>query len=294
MYEQKQWDISLTIASSDGKVVQTYVSNNTLKAYRHATHKLAAWLNGRTLTDQVLAEYITALYAQGKSPATIKLLVSAVKWTAECHGVNDLVGTATARTQSDIRQKGTGRGRGQVTGLTWTDVKQMCSSAEASNTLAGLRDSAMINLMSNCLLRISGAVSVNVGDLHEGRLRVRVNKASPEERSERIYVSEPTNQAISRYRRRAGIEDGALFRRVRFQQNLGQGRLSVNGARDAIKRWAREAGVEGFISSHSLRVGSAISLACAGATVAELQAAGRWKSPMMPAHYARSALAAKA
>ncbi len=80
--------------------------------------------------------------------------------------------------------------------------------------------------------------------------------------------------------------EGALFRRVRFQQHICPGRLSVNGARAAIKRRARETGVEGFISGHSLRVGSAISLAKAGASVADMQVAGRWKSPQMPAHYA--------
>ena len=55
------------------------------------------------------------------------------------------------------------------------------------------------------------------------------------------------------------------IRRVRFHKHITQDRLSVNGARNAIKRWAAEAGVEGFISGHSLRVGSAVSLVQAGA-----------------------------
>ena len=65
----------------------------------------------------------------------------------------------------------------------------------------------------------------------------------------------------------------------------------MNGARNAIKRWAAEAGVEGFISGHSLRVGSAVSLAQAGASVVDMQTAGRWADPKMPAHYARAELA---
>ena len=51
------------------------------------------------------------------------------------------------------------------------------------------------------------------------------------------------------------------------------------------------ADVEGFISGHSLRVGSAVSLAQAGATVVDMQVAGRWKSSQMPAHYAKAELA---
>ena len=58
-----------------------------------------------------------------------------------------------------------------------------------------------------------------------------------------------------------------------------------------IKAQARTAGVEGFISGHSLRVGSAVSLVQAGATVVDMQVAGRWKSVQMPAHFAKAELA---
>ena len=49
--------------------------------------------------------------------------------------------------------------------------------------------------------------------------------------------------------------------------------------------------MEGFISGHSLRVGSAVSLVQAGATVVDMQVAGRWKSSQMLAHYAKAELA---
>jgi len=42
---------------------------------------------------------------------------------------------------------------------------------------------------------------------------------------------------------------------------------------------------------HSLRGGSAFSLAQAGTTVVDMQAAGHWKSSQMPAHYAKAELA---
>ena len=62
----------------------------------------------------------------------------------------------------------------------------------------------------------------------------------------------------------------------------------MDGARLTIRRRAREAGIEGRISGHSLRVGSAQSLARRGASLVELQHSGRWKSSSMPAHYSRS------
>ena len=62
-------------------------------------------------------------------------------------------------------------------------------------------------------------------------------------------------------------------------------------ARRIIKRWAKAAGIEGFISGHSLRVGTAVSLAQPGATLVDMQTAGRWDDPKMPAHYAKAELA---
>ena len=117
MKQGKELDRSLRIAAGTGEEIRAEVSDNTLKAYEHATRKLEAWLDGRTLTDAVLAEYIRFLYAQGKSPATINLVVSAVKWMAEYRAVGNVVGDMTARALSRIRGEGKERGRRQVDGL---------------------------------------------------------------------------------------------------------------------------------------------------------------------------------
>ena len=75
-----------------------------------------------------------------------------------------------------IRREGKDRGRGQVDGLIWQDVERVCVYAETEGTIAGLRDAAMIRLMSDCLLRISEVVTVNIGDLKEKTLTLRSSK----------------------------------------------------------------------------------------------------------------------
>ena len=82
-----------------------------------------------------------------------------------------------------------------------------------------------------------------------------------------------------------------MFRPVRRGDHIQTGRLTDVSARRIIKQRAADAGVDGFISGHSLRVGSAVSLAKAGASVVDLQVAGRWKNSQMPAHYARAEMA---
>ena len=71
-------------------------------------------------------------------------------------------------------------------------------------------------------------------------------------------------QRLKRYRKLGDISEGALFRRIRRGDHIHNERLTAHSARRIIKKRAAAAGVEGFISGHSLRVGSAVSLAKAG------------------------------
>ena len=237
-----------------------------------------------------LAEYITRLHHDGKSPSTISQVVAAVKWYSKNKEI-DVVGSITQSTLTGIRREGRGRGRGQVDGIVWNEVERVCAFAESERTLAGLRDSALIRLMSDCLLRISEAVAVNVEDFKKNTLTIETSKTDQEGKGEALYVGDATMRAIRDYRGKAQIKRGALFCRVRRGDPPTPQRLTSTGARAIIKQRATQAGVGGFISGHSLRVGSAISLAQAGATVVDMQTACRWKSADMPAHYARAELA---
>ena len=70
-------------------------------------------------------------------------------------GLCGMVGAITERTLAGIWREGKERACGQAGGLTRADMERVCMFAEASKTLAGLRDSAVIRLMSDCLLQIN-------------------------------------------------------------------------------------------------------------------------------------------
>ena len=281
----------LQLPEETASLIKASIAENTQKAYQRALHSLETWLSGRTLSDALLANYITGLHETGKSPATIGQAVAAVKWQLKHQSQETLNLPITLATLAGIRREGKDRGRGQVDGLVWRDVEKVCIYAETEGTLAGLRDTAMIRLMSDCLLRISEVVTVNVGDLKEKTLTLRSSKTDQEGTGESLYVCDATRNVLDRYRERSGITDGAVFRHIRRGDHIQSDRLTPHSARRIIKKRAANAGVEGFISGHSLRVGSAVSLAQAGATVVDMQVAGRWKSSQMPAHYAKAELA---
>ena len=281
----------LQLPEETESLIKASIAENTLKAYQRALQSLTTWLSSRTLSDPLLANYITVLHEDGKCPATIGQAIAAVKWQLKHQSQETLNFPITQATLAGIRREGRDRGRGQVDGLIWQDVERVCIYAETEGTLTGLRDAAMIRLMSDCLLRISEVVAVNIGDLKDRTLTVRASKTDQEGTGETLYVCEATRNVLTQYRETAGISRGALFRHIRRGDNIQPTRLHRHSARRIIKKRATDAGVDGFISGHSLRVGSAVSLAQAGATVVDMQVAGRWKSSQMPAHYAKAELA---
>lgn len=94
------------------------------------------------LNDSVLASHLMEFHDSGKSPATVAQVVAAVKWQAKNLGLENVIGAITERTLAGIRRDGIERGRGQVDGITWSDMERVCGYAEGSKLLARLRDSA--------------------------------------------------------------------------------------------------------------------------------------------------------
>ena len=156
-----------------------------------------------------------------------------------------------------------------------------------------------LRLGSDALLRVSELAAVQVADLEaetdgSGRLTVRRSKTDQDGRGAVLYIGAPTMKAVRAWQAAAGVAEGPLFRRVWGRSNtVGADAIDASTARRVIKTRAEAAGIDGRVSGHSLRVGSAQDLASAGAELTELMNAGRWQSPAMPAHYARGQLAGR-
>ena len=71
-----EWS-DVPISAIPDEIALESLSPNIRRAYRHANRKLAEWLMGRQLSDGLLAADLGELDADGISPATISLAVSA-------------------------------------------------------------------------------------------------------------------------------------------------------------------------------------------------------------------------
>ena len=275
------------------------IARNTAKAYEAALTRLDARLDGSPLTDRVLAEYLSELHGQGRAPSSIALVVAAVKFRARLQGVSSPVGPVTSRALAGIRRAGKERGQGQVQGVGFAAADAAAAVAGGdTEDLPGLRDAAMIAIASDGLLRVSEIAAIQVEDVEpaedgSGRLTVRSSKTDQEGAGQVLYLGESTIRRVNAWTEAAGIASGPLFVRVRKNGRLGTKALSVVSIRRIIRTRCKAAGVDGRVSGHSLRVGGAQSLAAGGASVVEMQQAGRWQSPNMPGHYAKGQLAAR-
>ncbi len=204
---------------------------------------------------------------------------------------------------SGIRREGKHRGSGQVTGLTFHEVQFLVSQISKQG-VRGVRDAALFSLMSDCLLRVGELVKVRPRDITpipdgSGRLQIHQSKSDQEGRGATLYVGAPTMEYIRDWMTLIETQFGTIDEQVGLFRSLRRGGviqsrpITPPGVRKNLKAYAKEAGFQGRFSGHSFRVGTAQSLAQKGATLAQMQTVGRWKSPQMPAVYCRNELAGR-
>ena len=290
------------IPQQTAELIEKSFAQNTIRNRRHALLNFDGWLQGKQITDGLLAEYITHLFDLGKAPGTISIAVSAVKWLLKHrNGGTPVELPITSATLSGIRREGRDRGRGQRNGLTWKEVERICAVQEADGTLRGVRNSAILRVMSDGLLRISEVTELRISDLEDNTLRLRFSKTDQEGSGEHLYLCEDTRKIVAEWLQRSRLEEGYLFRRMtargdnlyRDKQTGELSHLTDDGVRRIIKSCAARVGLTEKVSGHSLRIGTTVSLAQRGASLVDIQVAGRWKDPGMPAHYARAQFAEK-
>lgn len=129
--------------------------------------------------------------------------------------------------------------------------------------------------------------ALDVGDVDLTEQAVAVWDPGADEEGTVYFVGETTVRRVRVWIEAAGLTEGALLRPINKSGRLREGRLTEQSIQRIIIRRARDAGVQGRISGNSLRVGSAQNLTNAGATLAEMQSAGRWRSAVMPVSYAQ-------
>lgn len=298
------------------ELIRSSKANNTKRSYACQFGMFANWLDGREPSDARLADWIAYRFdAEGAKPATLSLAVAAVGFVCKDYGLHGIVGDITRQALAGIKRQAAQdclpdpnitRG-GQAAPVTWDVAASMAAVAiNGGGRYRGLRDGALILMMSDGLLRISEVAALRVADFvidqsdGSGRLTIRKSKTDQTGRGRVLFIGPPTASAVQKL---LAAGDDVLGQRGEarlaadmpiISKTTRTGELVVppkpvspTSIARIVKDAAKAAGVNmQRVRGHSLRVGAAVSLASAGASLAELQTAGRWQSPAMPGHYA--------
>ncbi len=150
----------------------------------------------------------------------------------------------------------------------------------------GLRNRAMLLLGYELLTRRSELVALTTEDLEilaDGTMRViiRRSKADPFGQGRVAFTSKSTADAVNEWLAWRGPEVNFLFCPIYRGRAINRD-LSTTTVKRLVKSAAKAAGLDpeeiDAFSGHSLRVGAAQDLLCAGYDAAAIMRAGGWKS----------------
>jgi integrase len=227
---------------------------------------------------------------------TIRRASTIARWLASLSTLHRIANVADPTRDEDVRaaRRSITRGRSatdQKAPLHWTDVTKALSTM--GDELRDLRSKALLAVAYSTLARRAELTALRVQDLSfsaEGDGTVTLTTKGGEHKER--YLAPEARKALERWLTEGGIAEGSVFRRLERGGRVGSRAITSAEVARTFKRIAALVGLDpgrptARISAHSTRIGAAQDLTAAGAALPEIMTAGGWKSPQMPAHYAR-------
>lgn len=260
-----------------------------------------------------LNTFIEALVGAGYRRASIDHLLYTLEWVSAWFGLPKLRDDPLIAKLIKSRLKGVPKAQHQAVGLTNKTLEQIAAALDASNPVH-VRDLAMLLVTYDALLRASEVANLRWSHIHlnedkEPFVHIPFSKTDPLGEGADVGISKLAHKALMAWREIAHPECKFVFHPVKLPKPKPDTASPPNPRADssekpseepeikplgphavqrAMQRLARIAGIEDiWFTGHSGRVGAAQDGVAQGLTTIEMQTFGRWKSPMMPARYAR-------
>ena len=242
-------------------------SQNTLAAYRRDVSRFAKYLPNKRLDDAKISDVRSFLVflrnEEGLAPSSVARCLSSLKSFYEYLSVENLISENPTETIASPRP--------------WRKLPNVMSVEEVDaliaapdiNTLAGIRDLAMLELIYATGLRVSELVSLKMSavDLEVGYLR-SLGKGSKERV---VPIGDVAKTAIECYVNNVR----PLFQKKRRSGDLFLTRrgnaMTRQGFWKILKKYSIKAKIEGAVSPHALRHAFATHLLERGADLRSVQ-----------------------
>jgi integrase/recombinase XerC len=248
--------------------VERNASPRTLENYRHALDTFRAGHRGFTSWEALTADdFRRYLFEQMKAElgrATIRLHFAALrsffKFLTRRDGLvkNPLLEVQLPKQEKKLPVTLTVN---QVTSM--LDLPMVTPKEKQAPAWAPERDAAILEMFYSTGVRISELAGMNVEDVDVYTETVKVLGKGRKQRL--CPVGEPALKAVQRYRSKAGVHDGALFR-----SKVGK-RMTVQAITDIVKKYCRLAGIPVNVTPHKFRHSFATHLLDNGADLRSVQ-----------------------
>jgi site-specific recombinase XerD len=230
---------------------------NTRRAYLGDMERFAVWCDGQGLTElgrvQPLhvAAFIEGLLQVASKP-TVKRHLAAIRMLFDWLVVGQIMSWNPA---SVVRGPRHSTKKGKTPVLTSEEARELLDSIETRSVI-GLRDRALIGVMTYTFARVTAAVELQIEDVYvQGRrtwLRLHEKGGKVNEMPAHHHLEEYLHQ----YLEKAGLtrRKGPVFRTVDWTTGeLTDRQMSQSDTYRMIRRRAADAGIQTKIGNHTFR-----------------------------------------
>jgi len=274
---------------------------NTTRAYLADWTAFEAWCSGvgavaLPAVEGTLCLYVVHLAGAGRKHATILRAVAAIR-VAHADAGQRIGELPHLRTVLGNLARETGTAPAAKAPLMAATLRTVVTDSAADTSVGAVRDRALLLLGFAGALRRSELVGLDVADLRftDDGLEVTVRRGKTDQTGAGRVVGVPHGRkgscpvrAVKAWLVAAGIEGGAVFRRVGKGGRVMGERLSGQAVGFVVKDAAAGAGLDpADFGGHSLRSGLATSAAKAGAGLVAVMSQGGWKSERIARRYIR-------
>ena len=271
----------------------TIRNKNTRMAYYRAACSFFAWLEQHGITELIdiepvhVAAYVEALQETAAKP-TVKQHLAAVRMLFDWLVIGQVLATNPAHA---VRGPKHVVRRGKTPVLTEEQARRLIESIDTS-TVVGLRDRALIGVMTYAFARIGAVVAMRVEDYYPNGQRWWVRLHEKGGKRHEMPAHHKLEGFVDEYIAAAGIRDdgrGPLFRTARGKTGeLTSELMHRVDAYRMIRRRTAEAGFKGKLGCHVFRATGITAYLEAGGTLENAQAMAAHESPRTTKLYDRT------
>jgi integrase len=279
-------------------------STNTLRAQKADGAIFQAFCESRgesylPADPKTIRAFIDDRVKAGKKPATVKRYVATIARVHIAAGLLNPCSSEAVRLGLKKMGRETSARQDQAHPLGWKEIEEFIGGAGES--LRADRERALLCVAYETLARRGELVAIEVRDIDfhpngTGQALIRRGKTDAEGQGRVAYLSRETVKWLKVWLDHSGITEGAVFRRLIGQTQVG-GALNPGSVAPIFKRVAQWVGlparVVAQVSGHSTRVGATQDLVALDIDLAAITQAGGWKSTRMPLQYAEKINAAR-